>query len=126
MRRHKHGIGCSTISTGGSVDNVNKIRSGELNFGVVQSDVQYFAVMGFGPFKDVGPNSKLRSILSFHAEPFTIVARAGAGIRSIDDLKGKRVNIGNPGSGQRTSMDLVMHLRLEERRLRLDHGTAFG
>lgn len=104
----EHKMLCSAKSTDGSVFNVDNIRSGDLNFGVVQSDVQYYAIKGFGPFKNKGPDRKLRAVFSLHSEPFTVLARADAGIKTFDDLKGKRVNIGNPGSGQRTSMDLVM------------------
>lgn len=107
----EHGLSCAAISTEGSVHNVDKIRSGDLNFGIVQSDVQYYAVKGFGPFKGKGPDTKLRFVLSLHSEPFTVLVRADAAIKTFDDLKGKRVNIGNPGSGQRTSMDLVMHAK---------------
>ena len=110
-RGREHGLSCSAISTEGSVHNVDKIRSGDLNFGIVQSDVQYYAVKGFGPFKGKGPDTKLRAVLSLHAESFTVLARANAAIKTFDDLKGKRVNIGNLGSGQRTSMDLVMHAK---------------
>ena len=51
---------------------------------------------------------ELRSVFSIHPEPFTVVARADAGIETFDDLKGKRVNIGNPGSGQRSTMEVVL------------------
>lgn len=106
--RSEHGIRCSAESTGGSVFNVNAIREGELDFGVAQSDVQYFAYNGEGAMEDAGPNEDLRSVFSLHPEPFTIIARPDAGIESFEDLKGKRVNIGNPGSGQRNIMDLLM------------------
>src|SRR5437867_11587755 len=52
--RAKHGLRCSVESTGGSVFNVNTIKAGELDLGVAQSDVQYNAVKGLGPFKDAG------------------------------------------------------------------------
>lgn len=107
----EHGLRCSAESTEGSVYNVDKIRSGDMDFGIVQSDVQYYAVKGFGPFKGKGPDDKLRGVFSLHSESFTVLARADAAIQTFDDLKGKRVNIGNPGSGQRTSMDLVMHAK---------------
>jgi len=110
-RRADHNIHCTAQSTDGSVDNVGHIRAGEMTFGVVQSDVQFYAMKGYGPFKGKGPDTKMRAVLSFHPEVFTVVARADAGIKSTDDLKGKRVNIGNPGSGQRTSMDLVMNAK---------------
>lgn len=108
-RLDEHGLRCSAHTTGGSVENVAKIRAGEFDFGIVQSDVQFYASKGYGPFKKAKANKNLRAVISFYSETFTIVARADAGIRSLADLKGKRVNIGNPGSGQRTSMDLVMH-----------------
>jgi TRAP transporter TAXI family solute receptor len=107
--RAEHGIRCGVESTGGSVYNVNAIRSGELEFGVAQSDVQYKAFNGETPFADQGAFKGLRSVFSIHPEPFTVVARSDSGIRDFADLKGKRVNIGNPGSGQRDTMDVVMN-----------------
>ncbi len=106
--RREHGIRCSVESTGGSVYNLNTIRAGELDMGVAQSDWQYHAYNGTSHFKDAGPNPDLRSVFSVHSEPFTVVARKDSGIRRFDDLKGKRVNIGNPGSGQRGTMEVVM------------------
>jgi len=106
--RKDHGIRCSVESTGGSVYNINTIREGELEFGVAQSDWQYHAYNGTSKFEDAGPFEGLRAVFSVHPEPFTVVARADAGINSFEDLKGKRVNIGNPGSGQRGTMDVVL------------------
>jgi TRAP transporter TAXI family solute receptor len=106
--RREHGIRCSVESTGGSVFNVNAIKGGELEFGVVQSDVQYNAFNGQAGFAEGGAHEDLRSVFSLHAEPLTIVARADSGIKVLDDLKGKRVNVGNPGSGQRALMELLM------------------
>ncbi|RMF17225.1 MAG: TAXI family TRAP transporter solute-binding subunit [Gammaproteobacteria bacterium] len=106
--RKEHGIRCSVESTGGSIYNLNAIRQGELDMGVAQSDWQYHAYNGTSKFKDVGPNKKLRALFSVHPEPFTVVARADSGIKNFDDLKGKRVNVGNPGSGQRGTMEVVM------------------
>ncbi|MCP4385478.1 MAG: TAXI family TRAP transporter solute-binding subunit [Hyphomicrobiales bacterium] len=108
QNRDETGIRCSAESTGGSVFNVNTIREGELNFGVVQSDVQFNAVEGRNQFEESGPFEGLRFVFSLHPEPFTLVARPDAGINGFEDLKGKRVNIGNPGSGQRATMELVM------------------
>ena len=106
--RKEHGVRCSVESTGGSVYNINTIKQGELDFGVAQSDWQYHAYNGTSKFKDAGAYKDLRAVFSVHPEPFTVVARADAGISSFDDLKGKRVNIGNPGSGQRGTMEVVM------------------
>ena len=106
--RKDHGIRCSVESTGGSVYNINTIREGELEFGVAQSDWQYHAYNGTSKFADAGKFEELRAVFSVHPEPFTVVARADAGISSFDDLKGKRVNIGNPGSGQRGTMEVLL------------------
>lgn len=106
--RKQHGIRCSVESTGGSVYNLNTIRAGELDMGVAQSDWQFHAYNGTSKFKDMGANKELRAVFSVHPEPFTVVARAGSGIKTFTDLKGKRVNIGNPGSGQRGTMEVVM------------------
>ena len=106
--RKEHGVRCSVESTGGSVYNLNTIRQGELDFGVAQSDWQYHAYNGTSKFEDQGAFEDLRAVFSVHPEPFTVVARADSGISSFADLEGKRVNIGNPGSGQRGTMEVVM------------------
>jgi len=107
-KRKEHKIRCSVESTGGSIFNLNVISSGELDFGVVQSDWQFHAYNGSSKFKDKGANKKLRAVFSIHSEPFTLTARKDSGITTFTDLKGKRVNIGNPGSGQRGTMELLM------------------
>jgi TRAP transporter TAXI family solute receptor len=106
--KKEHGIRASVESTGGSVYNLNAIAAGELDMGVAQSDWQYHAYNGTSKFKEKGPNKDLRAVFSVHPEPFTVVARADSGIKTFADLKGKRVNIGNPGSGQRGTMEVVM------------------
>ena len=103
-----HGIRCNAPSSGGSVANVNAIRGGEMNMGVVQSDIQYKAYEGVQSFEADGAFSDMRAMFALHGEPLTVVARKDADIASVTDLKGKRVNIGNPGSGQRDTMDVVM------------------
>ena len=106
--KKEHGIRASVESTGGSVYNLNAIASGELDMGVAQSDWQYHAYNGSSRFQDKGPNKDLRAVFSVHPEPFTVVARADSGIKNFADLKGKRVNVGNPGSGQRGTMEVLM------------------
>jgi len=108
MDRKEHGIRCSVESTGGSVYNLNAIRQGELDLAVAQSDWQYHAYNGTSQFKDDGPNEKLRSVFSLHPEPFTVVASKGSGIENFEDLAGKRVSVGNPGSGQRATAEVLM------------------
>nr|WP_246663123.1 TAXI family TRAP transporter solute-binding subunit [Pseudolabrys sp. FHR47] len=101
------GIRCSVESTGGSVFNVNAIKSGELEFGLSQSDVQYNASKGEGAFKDKA-DADLRAVFSVHPEPFTVLARKEAGVTKFEDFKGKRFNVGNPGSGTRASMEQLL------------------
>jgi len=106
---NEHGIRCNAPSSGGSVANVNGIRSGDFNMGIVQSDIQFKAFQGIENFEANGAYGELRALFALHGEPLTVVARRDANIRTVEDLKGKRVNIGNPGSGQRDTMDVVMN-----------------
>ncbi|MBT3977946.1 MAG: TAXI family TRAP transporter solute-binding subunit, partial [Rhodospirillaceae bacterium] len=98
-----------THTTGGSTKNINGIQAGNLDMGVAQSDWQFHAYNGTAPKQfPKGAFKGLRAVFSVHPEPFTVVARSDSGIKNFDDLKGKRVNIGNPGSGQRGTMEVVM------------------
>ena len=106
--RAKHGIRCSVESTGGSVFNVNTIKAGELDLGFTQSDVQFNATKGLAQFKDGGAYGDLRAVFSVHPEPFTVLARKEANIKTFTDFKGKRLNVGNPGSGTRASMEELL------------------
>ncbi len=104
----QHGVVCKALPTDGSIDNLRQIRAAKRQLGIVQSDWQYHAVNGTGTFEAAGPDTDLRALFSVHGESFTVVARRDAGIESFDDLKGKRVNIGNPGSGQRATLEVLM------------------
>jgi TRAP transporter TAXI family solute receptor len=99
-QKDQYGIRATVESTGGSVFNVNAVMSGDLQFGVVQSDRQYQAINGLAEWEG-NPQPDLRAVFSIHPESITLVAAVDADIYDIKDLKGKRVNIGNPGSGQR-------------------------
>jgi hypothetical protein len=100
-KRAEYGIRATVESTGGSVFNINAILAGDLEFGVAQSDRQYQAVKGIADWEDKGPQEDLRAVFSIHPENVDLLAAVDAGINSIQDLKGKRVNIGNVGSGYR-------------------------
>lgn len=106
VNRDYEDLRCNAPSTGGSVANINGMLGGEYDMGVVQSDVQYKAAAGEAPF--TSPNSDFKALFSLYPEPFTILARADADIANFDDMYGKRVNIGNPGSGQRNTMETVL------------------
>lgn len=107
--RKEHGIRCAVESTGGSINNLEAIRKGDLDLGVVQSDLLYHAYTGTEIFTDVGADPKLRVLFLLHSEPFTVVARKDSKISTFDDLKGKRVSLGAPGSGMRATMEELMN-----------------
>ena len=106
----KHGLRCAAPSTGGSNYNIGQIKEGELQFGVAQSDWQYHAYNGSSKWEG-NQYGDLRAVFSVHPEPFQLIAGKNSGISSWDDLKGKTVNIGNPGSGQRGTMEVLMAAR---------------
>lgn len=101
LKRKEYKIRCTVESTGGSVFNINAVLSGDLDFGIAQSDRQYQAWKGLAEWQGKGPQKNLRSVFSIHPESVTLIAADDSGIKTVEDLKGKRVNIGNPGSGQR-------------------------
>jgi TRAP transporter TAXI family solute receptor len=101
-------IACVSEPTAGSIFNLQALRAGELSLAVAQSDWQYHAVKGSKVFSATGADESLRALFSVHSEAFTLVVGKDSGITSIEGLKGRRVNLGNPGSGQRATMDVVM------------------
>lgn len=103
----KTGVRCNAPSTGGSVANLNAIAAKEMDMGIAQSDWQYHAYNGSSSFEGK-KNDKIRAIFSLHPEPFTVMARTDANIKSFDDLKAKRVNVGDPGSGTRATMNVIL------------------
>ncbi len=103
----KTGLKCNAPSTGASVANLNAIAAKEMDMGIAQSDWQYHAYNGSSSFEGK-KNDKIRAIFSLHPEPFTVMARTDSGIKSFDDLKAKRVNVGDPGSGTRATMNVIL------------------
>lgn len=100
-KKDTYKINCRVESTDGSVFNINSVLSGDLEFGICQSDRQYQAYKGLTEWETKGPQTDLRAVFSIHPEAVTLVAADDADINSLADLRGKRVNIGNQGSGQR-------------------------
>lgn len=109
--RNEHGIRCSVESTGGSVSNLNAIRNSGIEFGIVQSDWQYNAFNGSGFFADQSPFKELRSVFSLYTETFTIAVLEKSGIKTLDDLVGKKVNFGPLGSGMYATMEVLMAVK---------------
>jgi len=101
---------CQIKSTPGSIYNLKALKRREVDLAVVQSDWQYHAYNGTSRFEKEGKFKTLRSLFSVHAEPFTVLAREDANIHSFEDIKGKRVNIGAPNSGQRATMEILLKL----------------
>lgn len=116
--KESHKIRCNVEATGGSVYNVNALSAKELDLGIAQSDVVFKAWNGEAPFKKKVSN--LRSVFSIHPEAVTLVSRKDASIRKLMDLKGKKINVGNPGSGQRRSVrELFGACKIQEKDLAL-------
>lgn len=101
QRKKDHGVSVMVEPTGGSVFNINAIMLGDFEFGIVQADRQYQATRGTAEWQRRGPQHDLRSVFALHPESLVLVAAVDAGIVDITDLRGKRVNIGNIGSGHR-------------------------
>lgn len=111
----KYAIKATVESTSGSVFNLNAVMNGDIVFGVVQSDRQFQAYNGLAEWSKAGPQKDLRSVFSIHPESITLVASDKSGIERIEDMKGKRVNLGNPGSGQlQNSRDILTAAGLTE------------
>lgn len=101
-------VQCTVDATGGSLDNLEGLKQGKYQVGIVQSDIQQAARSGTGGFAEAGPDTHLRSLFSLYVEPLTLVTRADTGIQSLEDLPGKRIDMGNPGSGDRNTMHVLM------------------
>ncbi len=106
--RQRHGIRCRATPAEGSVSNLQRLRAGEVDMAIVQSDWQHHAYLGTSFFAGAGPHKELRALFSVLPEPFTVVVGSNSSIRSISDLKGRRVNLGREGSGGRATIDVVL------------------
>jgi TRAP transporter TAXI family solute receptor len=110
VERNTDGLECSAVPTPGSRFNMDSVQLNAFEVGIVQSDVHFNSYNKSGDFLEFADVSfdNIRSVFSVHGEPFTVVARRDSGIRTLSDLAGRRVNLGNPGSGQRATMQVVM------------------
>jgi hypothetical protein len=102
------GTACTANPSLGSVANLEALRAGRVAFALSQPDAADAAFRGQGSFTAAGPNAELRAVLALHIEAFTVIARASSRIARFDDLKGKRVSIGDPGSGQYLTQDRLL------------------
>ncbi len=99
---------CSPESTAGSIYNLSALRSGQLDMAMAQSDWHRNAWDGTAVFGDAGAMPALRSVMSLHAEPLTLLVRRDAGIGGFGDLRNRRVDLGHPSSGRRATVGVLM------------------
>ncbi len=104
-------IQCSVQSTPGSIYNINALRNGDLDIGIAQADSEYNAYNGIGIFEKRSPMKNLRTVFLIHHDVFTVIARKDSKIATLNDLKGKRVNIGSPGTGVRDTVKAIMDIK---------------
>jgi TRAP transporter TAXI family solute receptor len=102
------GTTCAASPSLGSVANLEALRAGRVAFAMSQPDAADAAYRGEGSFAAAGPNAELRAVLALHVEAFTVLARASSRIVRFDDLRGKRVSVGDPGSGQYLTQDRLL------------------
>lgn len=91
------------VSTKGSSDNIDRLMRGKIHLALAQADRHYEAWYGLGEWKDKGPQKKLRSLFSLYPQTINLIAARVSGMKSLKDLEGRRVNIGNIGSGERAN-----------------------
>ena len=104
------GVVATAVASNGSVANVSAIASGSAQSGFTQSDVAYWAFNASGIYEGRPKVDVLRAIANLYPESFHLVARKGAGIKTIKDLKGKRVAV-FPGTTQ--EVFFLERLRME-------------
>lgn len=109
--RIEHRIRCTAYNTGGSVYNIQALESGQLDLAITRADLAYQAYRGEGEFASFGPNRHLRAIANLYSQPVAVIVKADSGIASLDQAEGKRVNIGNLGSGKRTIAELIFDIK---------------
>ncbi|MDM5071507.1 MULTISPECIES: TAXI family TRAP transporter solute-binding subunit [Aeromonas] len=103
-----HGLHCAVQSTSGSLANLKELGQGKIQLALVQSDVVHHAAHGTGPFVGQPPNDRLRSLFRLHQESLTLLAGANSNINTLADIEGKRVDLGNPGSGERVTSQALL------------------
>ena len=115
LKSDYYNIKSTVESTAGSVYNINAVMNNELDFGIAQSDRQYQAYHGLAEWQTVGSQNNLRSVFSIHPESITLMASSDSGVLDIGMLRGKRVNVGNPGSGQiQNSKDILDAFHIDQ------------
>ncbi len=99
FNEHIEGVTANAQSTGASVENIGLVSSGETEVAFVQNDVTYYAWTGTESFADKDKITNIRGMAMLYPEVVQIIATKDSGIKSVEDLKGKKVAVGAPGSG---------------------------
>ena len=107
--RDEHGIDCTVEISGGSIPNIKNLREGDVDLALAQSDELHNAYYGNGPFSEDGAFKDLRLVFALYIEHFTIVARGGRDMDTFEDLKGKRVYVGEEELSRRHAMGVLMN-----------------
>ncbi len=102
------GLVATAVASNGSVANINGITSGQMESGFTQSDVAFWAYTGTGVYEGKPKVADLRLLANLYPETIHVVARKGAGIRSVADLRGKRVSLDEPGSGTLVDARIIL------------------
>ena len=103
------GMNASAQSTGASVANINLLKDGKVELALVQNDIAYYAANGTEMFKDKKV-PVIQGIASLYNETIQIVTIEGKGIKTVADLKGKRVAVGALGSGTEANARQIMEI----------------
>lgn len=104
----RHGLRCTERLSQGAADSIEALRDGRFDVAIVSSDVLADIMIGQGPYAAEGPVNELRVLFAGHTDVLTVVGHRESGIKTVEDLRGRRINIGNPGSRQRLLMERVM------------------
>ncbi len=106
--RHQHQTICTIANSNGSIDNLQALRQGKQLFVLTQSDWQDQAYRGQGPFEQQKPYQNLRAVFSLYPEPLHVLVRKNSSIKSLQELKGRRIHLGSTGSGDLATMKVLM------------------
>src|SRR4029079_7835532 len=102
------GLVATAVASNGSVAHINGITPGQMESGFTQSDVAYWAYTGTGVYEGKPKVADLRLIANLYPETIHVVARKGAGINSVADLRGKRLSLDEPGSGTLVDARIIL------------------
>jgi TRAP transporter TAXI family solute receptor len=102
------GLVATSVASNGSVANVTAIAAGTAQSGFVQSDIAHWAYNGTGIYQGRPKVDGLRAIANLYPESIQLVVRKGSGIKSVAELRGRKVSLDEPGSGTLVDARLIL------------------